>query len=188
MDSTNLDGQLASLPGRYARTLFELGTAEKKLAKIQEDLNHFNEILETVTHFKALLLNPVVSLEEQEAVLREIATQNKYDSLFLKFLCLLNENRRLNLFGSIRNIFCELVRNLENIKEVEVVSATNLTKEQQQKLQRLLATQTKSQLNFSYRLDSQVLGGFLVKIGCHVIDLTASNQINMLVTEMKRNA
>lgn len=188
MDSTNLDGQLASLPGRYARTLFELGDVEKNLGVIQENLNHFNELLETVAHFKTLLLNPTVKIEEQKAILSDIATKTKYETLFLRFLFLLCENQRLDLFGSIRNIFNELVRSLENVKDVEIISAVDLTKAQQQKLQQVLTQETDSQLNFSYRLDPKVLGGFLVKVGCHVIDLTVSNQINILATEMKGNA
>lgn len=188
MDSTNLDGQLASLPGRYAQTLFELVDAEKKLGIVQENLNHFNTALETVENFKIVLLNPAVQIEEQKAILKDIAAKNKYEELFLRFLFLLCENQRLGLFGSICTIFNELVRSLENIKDVEVISAVDLTKDQQQKLQQILKQATTSKLNFSYRLDPKVLGGFLVKIGCRVIDLTVSNQINMLATEMKGNA
>lgn len=188
MDSTNLDGQLASLPGRYARTLFELGDAKKNLGVIQENLDHFSMVLGTVENLRTLLLNPAVKIEEQKAILSDIAANNKYDVLFLRFLFLLCENQRLELFGSIRDIFNELMQSLKNVKDVEIVSAVDLTKAQQQKLQQVLGQATDSQLNFSYRLDPKVLGGFLVKVGCQVIDLTVSNQINMLATEMKGNA
>lgn len=188
MNSNNLDGQLASLPGRYARTLFELGEAEQNLGSIQENLTHFHTILETVPHFKTLLLNPTVQIDEQKAILNDIASQNKYERVFLRFLFVLCENQRLNLFSNIHTLFKELMRSLENIRDVEVVSAVDLTKTQQQKLQQILGQQAGSQLNFNYRLDPKILGGFLVKIGCHVIDLTVSNQINMLATEMKGNA
>lgn len=188
MDSTNLDGQLASLPGRYARALFELGDTAKKLGVVQDNLNHFNTVLETVENFKVVLLNPAVQIEEQIVVLGDIAAKNKYDELFLHFLFLLCENQRLEIFGSIHGIFNLLVQSLENVKDVEVISRIDLTKAQQQKLQQVLAQATTCKLNFSYRLDPKVLGGFLVKIGCQVIDLSVINQINMLATEMKGNA
>lgn len=188
MDSIHLDGQLASLPGRYARTLFELGTAAKKGGEIQENIDHFNQVYETVDSFKSLLLNPTVRVEEQQAVLIEIGVKNQYDPLFVRFLCLLCENRRLKLFSSIRTIFKILVQELENTKEVEIISALDLNENSQQKLQQILGKKISSRLNFSYRVDSDVLGGFLVRIGSHVIDFTISNQINMLATEMKGNA
>lgn len=188
MDSTHLDGQLASLPGRYARTLFELGIAANNGARIQENIDHFNQVFETADHFKTLLLSPTTRVEEQQAVLTEIAKTNHYDPLFLRFLCLLCENRRLKLFSPICQIFKTLVRESENIKDVEVISAIELNKKSQQQLQQILGKKISSQLNFSYQIDPQILGGFLVRIGCHVIDLTVSNQINMLATEMKGNA
>lgn len=188
MESSNLDGQLSSLPGRYARSLFELASAAKKLTKIQEGLDHFHEILETVAHFKTLLLNPVFRLEEQKEVLQEIGKQNKYEPLFLHFLCLLNENRRLQLFDRIYGIFNELVHDLKNTREIRVISATELTKDQQQRVQRLLSSKLEKQLDFSYHVNPPLLGGFLIKVGSYVIDLTVINQVNMLATEMKGNA
>lgn len=188
MDSIHLDGQLASLPGRYARTLFELGAEKGNGVKIYKDLDHFNEIYETVDNFKTLLLNPSVRAEEQQAIVEEIATRNQYDPLFVRFLSLLCENRRLNLFSSIRDIFRALIRHRDNIQEVEIISGIELDADQQQKLQQTLVKKITRQLVFSYKVDPQVLGGFLVKIGSYVIDLTVVNQINMLATEMKGNA
>ena len=188
MDSTHLDGQLASLPGRYARTLFEMGAEKGNDIKIHKDLDHFNEIYETVDNFKSLLLNPSVRAEEQQAIIEEISTKNQYDPLFIRFLLLLCENRRLNLFSSIYDIFNALVRHSKNIQEVDIISGVELDESQQQKLQQMLVKKIASHLVFNYEVDPQVLGGFLVKIGCHVIDLTVINQINMLATEMKGNA
>ena len=188
MDSTHLDGQLASLPGRYARTLFEMGSAANNGARIQENIDHFNQVFETVNHFKTLFLSATTRVDDQQEVLTEIAAKNHYDPLFLSFLRLLCDNRRLNLFAPIRQIFKTLIRESENIKEIEIISAIALSKSHQQKLQQILSKRLTSQLNFSYQVNPQILGGFLVKIGCHVIDLTVSNQINMLATEMKGNA
>ncbi len=188
MDSTHLDGQLASLPGRYARTLFEMGAEKGADIKIHKDLDHFNGIYETVDNFKSLLLNPSVRAEEQQAIVEEIATKNQYDPLFVRFLCLLCENRWLNLFSNIYDIFNALVRHAKNIQEVNIISAIGLDENQQQKLQQLLTKKIASHLVFNYEVDPQVLGGFLIKIGCHVIDLTVINQLNMLATEMKGNA
>jgi F-type H+-transporting ATPase subunit delta len=186
MDSINLD--VASLPGRYARSLFELGNLGENLSALQEDLHHFHNLLETVPDFKEVLLRPTLKIEEQKVILGEIAQQNKYEVIFLKFLFLLCENQRLDLLTQILHIFNDLERHTKNVKKGEVISAIALTKTQQKKLQQILTQKTKSFLNFSYRVDKKVLGGILVKIESQVIDLTLNNQINILATEMRRDA
>lgn len=188
MEPTHLDGQLASLPGRYAKTLFDLGNDSKKLQKIQENLDHLHEIFATNITFKSLLLNPSVTKVEQASILEEIAKKNKYDPLFIQFMFLLCDNKRLDQFSRIYAIFKELLKDIERVKEVQVISSVALSAGQKKELREILGQQSSAKLDFDFKLDPSILGGFMIKVGSKIIDLTIANQINMLATEMKGKA
>lgn len=188
MEATHLDGQLVSLPGRYAKTLFDLGADSKKLQKIRDNLAHLHQVFTEVDNFKSLLLNPSVTKIEQVSILEAIAEKYNYEQLFLQFMVMLCENNRLSHFERIRSIFNDLLNEVENVKEVQVTSFVALSNDQKKKLQEILSRQSSARLDFNFKLDPSILGGVLIKAGSQIIDITIANQINMLATEMKGKA
>ena len=93
-------------------------------------------------------------------------------------------NRRLNLFPEIYEEFSRLLKQYQNIVEVEVISAV---KAEQKHIDRVKAVIEKKypgkKVAVRETVKEQILGGFQIKIGSEVIDASLKNQLESLKKE-----
>lgn len=86
------------------------------------------------------------------------------------FVQVLAENRRLQLLPQIYQQFEVLKANREKTVEVSVVSASEISTEQQDKLASALSTKLERQVNMQVSVDDSLIGGVVVRAGDTVID------------------
>jgi F-type H+-transporting ATPase subunit delta len=86
------------------------------------------------------------------------------------FVQVLAENRRLKLLPQIYQQFEVLKANREKTVEVSVVSASEISTEQQEKLARALSSKLERQVNMQVSIDDSLIGGVVVRAGDTVID------------------
>ena len=82
----------------------------------------------------------------------------------------LAENRRLQLLPQIYQQFEVLKANREKTVEVNVVSATEISTEQQNKLASALSAKLEREVNMQVSVDDSLIGGAVVRAGDTVID------------------
>ncbi len=86
------------------------------------------------------------------------------------FVQVLAENRRLQLLPQIYQQFEVLKANREKTVEVSVVSASEISTEQQEKLASALSSKLERQVNMQVSVDDSLIGGVVVRAGDTVID------------------
>jgi len=86
------------------------------------------------------------------------------------FVQVLAENRRLQLLPQIYQQFEVLKANREKTVEVSVVSASEISTEQQDKLASALSSKLERQVNMQVSIDDSLIGGIVVRAGDTVID------------------
>ncbi len=116
-----------------------------------------------------MLGNPGMSGAQQADVFLSLC-EGELDSHGMNFIRTLSEHRRLSLLSEIELLFVQLKAEEEKAQDVDVVSAFPLTETQQNQL----AEKMKARLGCSVRLntevDSDLIGGVIVKAGDLVID------------------
>ena len=67
----------------------------------------------------------------------------------------------------------------------DITSAEKLSNEQQDNVKEQLRTILGDKLSLSYKVDEQIIGGLIIKVGSKMIDTSLSNKINKLKIAMK---
>lgn len=188
MDPTSLSGNLTSLAGRYAKTLYDLASESRDVANVAKQFQEFCHFTKANTDFHAIIFSPALTREEHIAVFQALCDKVKLSSILSSFIRILAENRRLKYIFAIQSIFQELVDCSQNIIHAEIVSAVPLTSKQKEAVSQILAKQFSGSVEIRYATDQTYLGGILVHIGNQIIDLTIANQLNHLANAMKGSA
>jgi len=87
-----------------------------------------------------------------------------------RFVQVLAENRRLQLLPQIYQQFEVLKANREKTVEVSVVTASEISTEQQDKLASALSKKLEREVNMQVSIDGSLIGGVVIRAGDTVID------------------
>jgi len=164
---------------RYAKALFELAIEQKKLDRISEDMELLRSVLAKSEDFAVILSNPLIS-EQQKLQALSGAFGKELQTLSLNFLDLLTEKRRLNLLPEVLEAFKFFLLDHENKLEGEVVSAIKLSSDQIGKIRSHVEELTGKKLVLEERIDTQLIGGFVVKVQDIVIDNSIRSHLERL--------
>jgi F-type H+-transporting ATPase subunit delta len=80
---------------RYARAIFELGIEEQQLESLTKQVTAFADAYAANVELATLLKNPIVTSEQREAVLKDVAARLGVGGLALNAIRLLGQRRRL---------------------------------------------------------------------------------------------
>lgn len=97
------------------------------------------------------------------------------------FLLILVDKRRIAFLESIFQQYLALLRQLNQTVLAEVISAVPLTEAQQQAIiQKVIAISNARQVELETKVDSELIGGVIIKVGSQVIDASIRGQLRRL--------
>ena len=174
------NGPLAKVALPYAEALFESSQRMQLIEKTQEDLNLILKALKRSDTLKNFLANPLILNEAKKNVLSDLFLDQVSAHVF-NLLFLLVDRRRITLLDSIINCYLDLVYQLQLITVADVYTAAGLTEAQKETLQEKLQLMTNSkEIRLILHLDTELIGGFVVKVGSKVIDMSICGQLNQI--------
>lgn len=159
--------ELSTLARPYAKAVFERAQAEGKLAEWSDTLANLAAVV-AVPEAAQLIGSPKVSDEQLVEVVA--AAAGGLDEAGKNLLSLLVENRRLGTAAAIAEQYEAQRAAAENRVDVDVVSASELSQAQQDKLSAALAKRLGRDVRLSCSVDADLLGGAVLKAGDLVID------------------
>ena len=166
----------------YAKAIFALAREGNKLAETSAGLLRAAETV-TDPRVHALLGSPHVTA----AQLAELVTGVAGDSLdenSRNFVSLLAQNRRLGFLPEIVALFEQMKAEVENAVDVEVVSASKLTPDQEGRYAAALQKKLGRQVRLHTKVDGSLMGGAVLKAGDLVIDGSIKGRLERLAVEM----
>ena len=131
-----------------------------------------------------LLASPLVTPSQLVDLIADIAGGGKLDAEPRNFLETLAHNRRLGLLPEIAEVYETLRAEVENIADVEVVSAFPLQPAQQERLAKALQKRLRCEVRLHCAVDPQLIGGAMVRSGDMVIDGSLRARLDRLVAEI----
>jgi F-type H+-transporting ATPase subunit delta len=176
---------MASMAGRYAAALFELAKEEKQLARVEADLTSFQSMLGASADLRRLVRSPVISAEDQAKALGSVASKAGFCDLTTNFFKLIARNRRLFAAADMLKIFRALLARERGEVNADVASAHALSDEQMQALKDALRAQIGKDVQIDARVDPNLLGGLIVKVGSRMIDSSLRTKLDNLKVAMK---
>ncbi len=168
------------IPRRYAKALYkfaaEHGTTDAVYAEMKEVADAFAGNPE----LQKTLGNPFVSDADKEALLKA-AAGSKVENDYLGFIKMLLEMRRESFMHLIALAYRDLYRKENKISQVTFTTAAQLPDAEMSKLRGMVEKAFPGRtLEYSTRIDPDLIGGFVVDVDDARMDASISNEIEQL--------
>lgn len=164
---------------RYAKALFSLAKDENLLDIVESDLGQIDILLQKSADFTALLSNPLISDRKKVLLVKEIFA-GKTNTLTFNFLNLLAEKKRMSVISDIVEEFKALMLDYSNKVEGELISAVKLSDAQVNEISSKIDGITGKTVLLKEKVDSSILGGFVVKVEDWILDNSIRYQLSKL--------
>jgi F-type H+-transporting ATPase subunit delta len=180
-----IDQTVSGVSGRYASALFELAADAKAVPATQAALNSFQALYDGSEDLQRLMKSPAFKKDAQEAAIEQVASKAKIGGIALNFLKLMSRNRRLAAVPGAIAAFNALAAQAKGEKTAEVTSAEPLTPKHLADLKAALKESIGSDVALTEKVDPEILGGLIVKVGSRMMDNSLRTKLNSLKAAMK---
>jgi F-type H+-transporting ATPase subunit delta len=178
-------GIQASLAGRYASALFALARDKRQIEAVSRSLDLLAQALVDSRDFSELVSTPLVDREEARKAFAAVARELSLDPITTNFLGVLAKNGRKNQLQNVIRFFRRLAAEHRGEVTAEVVTAHPLKDDQLAALKQQLRGRVGRDVAIETRIDPEILGGMVVKLGSQMIDASIRTKLNRLAEAMK---
>jgi F-type H+-transporting ATPase subunit delta len=166
---------------RYARALLEVAQKERAdLDVVESQLAGFSRVVSENDALRKALLSPAVPAPRKRAAVAAVIAQAGVLPIVGRTLLLLAERDRLAILPDVAEVFRDRVLETRNVVRAEVTTATPLSSERVQDIQRSLAVATGRTVDLTSRVDPSIVGGIVARIGSTVFDASITNHLQRL--------
>ena len=170
----------------YARALFEATDEAGVLDRVHDELNEFADALDEDSNLQLYFFSPYFSSEEKaEGVDRLVSDADEHTVNFLKLLA---ERHRMPVLARIRRVFNGLWAEENQLLPVSVTSAVELDEGLVKDIGKRIEEQTGKRVELSSKVDPDVLGGLVVRVGNMVLDASVRNRLEQLRKQVTKAA
>ncbi len=170
---------------RYASALYDLASEKKLVDVVLDDLLFIQSMIKNNKDLKLVIKSPLIKSNDKLEILQNILKSKNPNELSLTFLKVLSKNKRFQKTVDIISQFKNINAQKRGDVLADITSAEKLSNEQQDNIKEQLRTILGDKLSLSYKVDKQIIGGLIIKVGSKMIDTSLSNKINKLKIAMK---
>ena len=166
---------------RYARALLDVATSESvDLDTIGQELSEFLNLLKQQPALEGVLMNPAVPALRKKAAVTELTRLSALSPVVSKLLALLAESDRLKLLPELVTAYQEMLLARQNVVRAEIISAEPLATARIEAIEKRLATLTGKRVRMVTRIDKDILGGVVARVGSTVYDASIATQLRKI--------
>jgi F-type H+-transporting ATPase subunit delta len=166
---------------RYARALFDVARAEGlDVAALARELSGFAALVASHDALQRALVNPAIPAGRKRAVIQELAGRLPLAPVLARLLLLLAERDRLILLPDLVRAYESRLMDHQQVVRAEVTTAIPLPSDRVAALQQGLAAATGRQVQLDVRVDPEIVGGAVARIGSTVYDGSVVMQLERL--------
>lgn len=177
-----LDNQIVE---KYSQSLFELAIEKDKTRDIQRELNEVVETIKNHEDLHEVLYHPRISQEDKKDLVEKLFA-DEISKVLLNFCKLLIDKRRERFIEPIFDSYIELINQKNELLEVEVKSAIELSSQHQEQLKEKLEKITDKEVDLQLEVDSSLIGGLVLKIGDKVIDGSLAKDLKVMKNDLTK--
>ncbi len=167
---------------RYAGAIFDIGMKQNTLDRTLEDVQEIAKLF-SIRKLAYLLREPNIPAERKEIAIRQgLASKVLPTSLNLALLVVQRE--LVDLMPNIARELNQLVLDHKNEAKAEVTTATQLDETTQSQVQRALERMTGKKIMLETRVQPNILGGVVARVGDQVIDGSIERRLKVLQQQL----
>ncbi len=162
---------------RHAQAVFQLALERGELEKWLDNLKTIATTL-SEPQLMAILESPKVHPDEKMDLISRCLPG--VSQLALNLVYLLVTRRRLRLIDQIVSEYQRLADAYQGLEHAEITTAIPLDEEDKKRLSKRLAELTGTRIMLTTKVDPDVIGGFVVRIGDRLIDGSTKSKLDSL--------
>lgn len=178
-------GALSAIAERYAGALFELARDDAALEKIEGEMKTLAGAISASKDLRTVLQSPVYGAEDQTRAVLAVAEKAGLSPLLKNFIGLVAKNRRLFALADMAAAYLRRMAAHRGEVVAEAVSAAPLNDDQTRRLRAEIERVVGKAVNLSAKVDPELLGGLVVKVGSTMIDSSLKTKLARLKSVMK---
>ncbi len=168
----------------YAKAMFGATEAAGQTDAVVAEFDSFlNDVLGKLPKFETILNSALVGGDEKIALLDK-AIGKQASPLLMNFLRVVAQHNRLDVLRSVRQEMQELIDQKYKRVRVLVTSAVPLEVDQQIQLTTSVREQMSLEPVLELKVDPEIIGGIIVRIGDTVHDASIATQLNKVREQM----
>jgi F-type H+-transporting ATPase subunit delta len=170
----------AEIAQPYAEALMSVAQSKNQTEEFGEDVRSLLNLLSESEQLRNFFGNPFIPPEDKKAVISRIFGEGA-NTYLRNFLMLLVDRRRILLLEDICQQYLALLRQIKQTVLAEVISAVPLSEAQQQAVkEKVIAMTNAREVELDTKIDRDIIGGVIIKVGSQVIDASLRGQLRRL--------
>ncbi len=174
------------LARRYAKAIFDLGSAQGGLDKIGADLRTLAQAMKVSPELAQTLSSPAIKRSDRRKVLDALMQHIGVVSATRNTVYLLLDGERLSALPMISREIDRMIEEKAGRVSAEVTSAKPLDPSQLSQITAALEKLSGKKVSVSSRQDPDLLGGVVAKVGDTVYDGSLRTQLRTLRDELSK--
>jgi F-type H+-transporting ATPase subunit delta len=161
---------------RYAKAIIELAQEENLEDKVLSDFTLIHSTIDESKDLKLMLSSPLIKVIKKQSVLLEVF--KSVQPLVQKLIKTLATNNRIAILDEISEEYISLYNTQRHIQYASVVTAAEMTKDIEEKVQNKIKEITGYTANLTNQVDESILGGFVLRLKDLQFDASVSTSLN----------
>jgi F-type H+-transporting ATPase subunit delta len=171
---------------RYAKSLLDLCIERNEVDAVAQNMSDLHATIRQSRELELMLTSPVIKGDAKWKVMTALFEKSMGNTT-MKFVHLMIEKGRESFLKDVAYSFAGLVRTHRNQVLAEVVTAAPLDAATRQAILVAAQSLTTAQIEITERVDSSLIGGFVVRVGDKQLDASIAQKIKQLKREFSEN-
>lgn len=168
------------IPHRYAKALYKYAGETGERNAVYEEMKSVLAAFQSHPEMSQILGNPFVDNKEKTKLLLTAANV-KDDDTFGRFVKLVMEHKREDLFQLMAYAYRDIYRKEEHISQVHITTAAKISDEQMHRLHEVVEKSFKdTKFEYEHSVNPELIGGFVIDVDSTRMDASLSGELEQL--------
>ncbi len=168
----------------YSQALFQIGLEQDSLESFLSELKIITKTCTDYPEFYDILRSPKVRTDEKKKVVDEVFSAHQSQEM-TNFIKIILDKRRIRELMAIAREFENLIDHHKGIVKAIAYTTKPLDNEEIERLQKKISEMSGKQIELINKIDENLIGGVLIKLGDRVIDGTLKGKLDKLQNSLK---
>ena len=173
---------------RYALALIDIGKTTKAFEQYGKELSAIAFAFKEAPALYKALLNPMYKIEERRSLATEVAVKSGAGEVIQKFMAVLVDTRGVKLIEDIAVAYSRMEDEIAGRVRATVESPVELDNASLESIKQKLKNETKKDVVLSFKKNTELLGGLVIKVGNKTLDGSLKSQLTKFKEKLLEGA
>ena len=169
---------------RYAKSILSFSEENNTSKEVALDMQKLSDLMQLNSDLQTVLENPLVAHEKKLMIINGLFPDTSESTK--KLFSLMADNNRLAILAESGYHFLELYAISNKITKATVTSVSPLTSDLKEIVLKKAKTFSKGELKIENKIDPNIIGGFILKIGDMQLDASITSQLKTIKTKLTK--